>query len=359
MQSRPTKAGVLFSIILALSLAILAAAGSDPFLTLSWNRIGNAPVLQVGPAGSWDSFYVIAGPVVVVGGIYRMLYTGSSGSGAYSIGLATSTDGLNWTKNPTNPVITYGQSPAVLYEDGQFRMWYTTPDRSSIIYATSQNGVTWNVSATNPALFAGPGWDASFISAGAVLHNATGYYLYYEGSSDFRVFQGGLATSQDGLHWMKDPRNPVMPANLSGSWDSDYIAPSSIIDTGTTRVIWYVGGTTGSGYQWRIGIAVSEDGIHWTAANRPVLNLSMQGGWDSAGFSRVAVVSGDGVFRMWYTGLNSAAEWQIGFAEATYSATSPTASGTLFLAVLVVGVAVVVTVIIVVLIMGQRRTRLH
>ena len=327
MEGVRREAGFVAVAVLALALVLSTApvsAVTSPYLTLVWTRVGTAPLIPVGPSGSWDERYVIAGPVVYANGTYNMFYTGSSSAGGYSIGRATSPDGLNWTKDPANPVIPNAQSAAVLFEGGQFRMWYTTPDRLNILYATSADGRAWNLTAPNPALVAGPGWDGAFISAGAVLHNATGYYLYYTGSSDLNLYQGGLATSADGLHWIKYAGNPVLPAGISGAWDSMDVTPSAIFDAGAVRVLWYVGGTSATGYVWRIGVAVSQDGVHWTAANGTALTVSsQQGAWDSQGLSRPAVLSGGTTFRMWYTGLNTAAQWQVGLAQSSLPPGTP------------------------------------
>jgi len=156
-------AAAVLGLLLAVS-PVARGALTSPFLYLTWERVGTGPVLAVGAAGAWDDRYVIAGPVVQVNGAYEMFYTGSPSSGGYSIGLATSSNGLHWTKDPANPVVPNGQSPAILFEGGQFRMWYTSADRSQILYVNSSDGRTWNLGARNPAVVAGSGWDASFVS---------------------------------------------------------------------------------------------------------------------------------------------------------------------------------------------------
>jgi hypothetical protein len=62
--------------------------------------------------------------------LYRMWYTATAFLGIASIGYAVSTDGVHWSKYPGNPVLKLDaaaldsiESPAVVIEQGQSRMW--------------------------------------------------------------------------------------------------------------------------------------------------------------------------------------------------------------------------------------------
>src|SRR5258706_4934639 len=74
------------------------------------------------------------------------------------IGLATSSNGINWTRDASNPVLlpTAGtfdavgvSGPHVVYDAGTltYHMWYTGLDASGVSrigHATSSNGTTWS-----------------------------------------------------------------------------------------------------------------------------------------------------------------------------------------------------------------------
>ena len=80
-----------------------------------------------------------------------MWYTGySSSADIAQIGYATSTDGINWTKDSNNPVLSVGASgswdsdlvanPAVIKDGSVYKMWYEASDAGKwlrIGYATS------------------------------------------------------------------------------------------------------------------------------------------------------------------------------------------------------------------------------
>lgn len=125
----------------------------------NWTRYGNDPVLDHGDPGDWDSDYVTNGTVIPdLGGEWHMWYSGSgpAGGGNEGVGYATSPDGINWTRDGDNPIIsiydgvawrdarTY--TPSVLYSadkfDGHgqaslFKMWFSgvteTPDKNYAI----------------------------------------------------------------------------------------------------------------------------------------------------------------------------------------------------------------------------------
>ena len=108
--------------------------------------------------------------------------------------------------------------PSVLHEHGQFRLWYdgqpTKEDRAAVQLegaravglATSPDGVHWTRHSANPVLQRG-------IGAVDVTRVAGGYVLLYEGHTGT-----GAATSRDGIVW-KD-RGLVM--RLSGTEADQY-----------------------------------------------------------------------------------------------------------------------------------------
>ncbi|RZQ65618.1 beta-xylosidase [Amycolatopsis suaedae] len=113
------------------------AAGLDgPF-----RAPGGAPPRAVlsGAPGGFDGVHTCDPSVLRVGGTYYLYYTGAAGDHALgnSIGLATSTDGLTWTRanggrpilNPAHDVHrdnTYGAGqPAAVFLDGWFYLMFT------------------------------------------------------------------------------------------------------------------------------------------------------------------------------------------------------------------------------------------
>ncbi len=228
----------------------------------SWiKRDPPQPVLDVGAAGTWDGRWLDTPAIVKCPGGYKLYYYADSHSVAFSaIGMASSTDGINFTKHPANPVMEKGavagfdgfwvESPAVLYDSaaGQYEMWYSGvgygPGLPSGLHvsvgrATSVDGALWiKDSLHNPVLDIGPAgtFDDGWVSVPAVRKTFGQYEMWYIGSScaDYNAdstldtSRVGLATSSDGIHWTKYAGNPVLstydpPVDSGGPWAPDVV----------------------------------------------------------------------------------------------------------------------------------------
>jgi len=86
-------------------LAIGVATSLDPstFVRTTFGAAGTSVVLARGEPGAWDDAAVAQPSVLFRNGRYHLWYQGFDGD-TWSTGLAHSTDGLTWTKDPRNPV---------------------------------------------------------------------------------------------------------------------------------------------------------------------------------------------------------------------------------------------------------------
>src|SRR4051794_10251086 len=87
------------------------------------------------PSGlsNFDAYRVFSPTVTLVGNNYLMLYCGGFGD-EDQIGLATSSDGVTWTRSSSDPVISNAESQAwasfreipitLMYEDGIYKLWF-------------------------------------------------------------------------------------------------------------------------------------------------------------------------------------------------------------------------------------------
>lgn len=167
----------------------------------------NSSLVNIMPLSlSWE--HDISFPYTIfVNNQYKMWYAArGSYNGSIShwrIGYATSTDGINWTKYPT-PVMDITQSwegidianPSVLFENGTYHMWYHGD--GGIGHATSPDGINWTKDPANPILVPTDGTFDSRRVFNPYVRNINGiYYMWYTGIGDDGKWQIGLATSED------------------------------------------------------------------------------------------------------------------------------------------------------------------
>jgi len=257
-----------------------------------WIKSGR-PVLRHGPTGSWDSDSVSSPSIIYNGSVYMMWYVGakkveSTGftwwmyNGIQNFGLATSPDGINWTKYSGNPVMTGGgldsyvmYSPTVLRVGNQFRMWYTCArsyaSQLQICYATSSDGTHWTKNPSpvlNGTGFA-PDWDAAGVYSPSVIYDGHVYgmwysgYQYVAGSSSQSITQIGYATSTDGVTWSRVAGNPVLGPGSDNGWDSNSVDHPCIVEVkpGALRMYYTGWASANSAYPNKIGFADSPAGF--------------------------------------------------------------------------------------------------
>ena len=127
----------------------------------------------------------------------------------------------------------------------------------------------WQLFTGNPVLAPGPAgsWDAGALGSMTVLQVGAVFHLYYEAwgvrghlAADYKTLQIGHATSPDGVHWTKDPANPVLRMGTGDEWDKDGTWDPFVLHENGVFKMWYGGGIDRH-CNW--GYAVSNDGVHF------------------------------------------------------------------------------------------------
>ena len=164
-----------------------------------WTEYADNPVLKPGP-GFYDSRWLYHADVVLLNGTYYMWYVGQSpapeNSSSYyyleAVDLATSGDGLHWTKYPGNPVFigaldeisdgaTIVGHPDVLAVNGTLVMLYG--DGYGIRYAVSHDGIHWSPLGGYLLALGHAPWESDYLGYASAVLNGTQLSLWYYGSS--------------------------------------------------------------------------------------------------------------------------------------------------------------------------------
>lgn len=143
-----------------------------------WTKFAGNPVLDIGSAGSFDDQQVAEPRVLKVGTSYRMYYTGqNTATKSTSLGMATSSDGITWTKLSATPILdtaAWGNfwGGAFFKENGIWHLWHAkTP--SGLYYKWSPDGIAWTEGPSNPVLTTSSGPNAA--DTGLVGDSVSGY----------------------------------------------------------------------------------------------------------------------------------------------------------------------------------------
>ena len=205
---------------------------------LTWtNDTAHNPVLACGNT-SYDNIEVAVANVWVENGIWYMLYRGNGSK----IALATSLDGLSWTKYGSNPVVNRvndAVDPAGIMKVGSTYYLYanTTGGDRCISIMTSTDLYTWTIQTPDPTFIGGRFCCCPFLYKGT-------YYLlisrYYDG------YRGGeleLWSSSSPL-FTEGNRNfiGVVAFNANKNIDTPTIATLSItrdITSESNMKVWY------------------------------------------------------------------------------------------------------------------------
>ncbi|HEX4780377.1 MAG TPA: hypothetical protein VH301_06460, partial [Usitatibacter sp.] len=238
-----------------------------------------------------------------------------------------------WSEHPGNPIIAMNDQvkgllwndPSVLKEGNVYHMWLSGGDpkdlshiKVEVYHASSADGLKWKIDP-QPVVRAGsPGsFDDLRIETPSVVKAGNTYHMYYSGMNVEGAKQAigsmGHATSPDGIHWTKDPANPVIMAQPDRfKWGFRGAGePGAVFDPRTGQIfVYYLSMRFSSDGKenGQIGVllATSKDGSKFShyvdekGDRKPVLYRDLdtfKGAW--YGFmTPSALITHDGVFHL-------------------------------------------------------------
>ncbi len=194
----------------------------------------------------------------------------------------------------------YGISPGhILYEDSVFTLWYWSIEPTDnpefpwgtigVGVATSTNGVNWTKYSGNPILRRDrtPGkanvYDFNGWSTPSVVKLESGYIMLAETPS-FGGTTLSIATSSEGKSWQTYPNNPVLRANPSLAYEKAGVLSPGLFVIGNILYAYYSCGSTPDNTRNRICLAMVDIPTeptsfpsHFRVANSPAfLNFAQE-----------------------------------------------------------------------------------
>ncbi|MBW8015627.1 MAG: hypothetical protein FVQ82_05535 [Planctomycetes bacterium] len=136
--------------------------------------------------------------------------------------------------------------------------------------ASSADGITWTRAKDDPILSVHQkdcgAWEKSCIYQPWLVEHKGKYYNFYN-AADGRIEQMGLALSDDILNWKRYEHNPVIPNGLKGSYNQKFSSDGKVFWDKDHWVNFFFGVGKGGAH---IMAAYSRDLYHWTVDPEPL-----------------------------------------------------------------------------------------
>ena len=202
-----------------------------------------------------------------------------------------------WTRLSPDPIVSpQGEgfesagtfNPSVVKKDGKFVMLYRAQDHkgtSSLGYATSDDGIRFERRAEPVMVSEAPYEKGGGVEDPRLQKIGDTYYLTYTGynnvdgvAADKKDAQLCLAISTDLIQWK---RQGIIIPGYKGKWNVKWTKSGAIVPEKINGKYWMYYLADAQGKDSQMGVAYSEDLLHWTEAlDHPVLS-SRSGSFDS------------------------------------------------------------------------------
>jgi hypothetical protein len=244
--------------------------------------------------------------VIKVGSTYHMYYSSlkiGEAPGRYQIGHATSTDGINWTRDST-PVLVYHDDPNKwgFYHVAEPGAVYNPVDGKIYLYYTTSRGRS------------GYTGDLASQQAIAVAVSTDGKVFK---KSDNTVLSGATVAIDHQVAFTQTESYPVS-SNYNG-----YSTPFALIDSKGIFHLFHDVVQFPSPGDWRqvaLARATSQDGFNFKESEKDIFTFN-NGDWKNHEVRAPAVIEESGEFKMWFAGNNEKffqPDFKIGIGYSIY-----------------------------------------
>ena len=230
----------------------------------NWNIVGEIPLTQ-----KCEENGIGAPGAVVLDGVIHMFYQTYGNGEKDKICHATSTDGVHFEKDSTNPV--FSPSPTwccgraidadVTVFGGRLYLYYATRDHEmkiqkiGVASSPIDSGFghhTWKEELLQAVVAPEFKYEGECIEAPATFTYGGRVYMFYGGNYNCHPQQIGLAVSSDAVHFDKVSPEPFLPCGGKGEWnESESGHPYAFVDNDGSIYLFYQGSPNG-GKSWYI-----------------------------------------------------------------------------------------------------------
>jgi sucrose-6-phosphate hydrolase SacC (GH32 family) len=212
----------------------------------------------------------------------------------WGIGIAESIDLVKWKKvGEITPAADYESkglcAPCALVIDGKVHLFYQTygnGKNDAICHASSDDGIQFTRNETNPVFRPDGNWNCGRAIDAEVINFKGEYYLYYATRDpDYKIQMQGVAMAPGTSDFKRQDwknlstKSPILKPELP--WEKDCIEGASVIEKNGKLYMFYAGAYNNAPQQ--VGAAVSTDGVTWKRLSEsPFLANGKPGEWNSS-----------------------------------------------------------------------------
>ena len=240
---------------------------------LHWTKAG-----EVEPVQAVEADGIAAPGARVIDGKIHLFYQTYGKGKLDSICHATSTDGIHFDRDPSNPIFRPTKMPwsvgraidaEVFVHDGSVAwLFFATRDPEMKVQMIGMasaplshlgRGAWHDISTAAPTLKPELPWEQDCIEAPTVLKHGGLYYLFYAGAYNNKPQQIGVATSKDGKAWKRMSDRPLLSNGKPGTWNASESGHPGVFTDSDGKTYLFFQGDDDNGHTW--GISMLE--IKW------------------------------------------------------------------------------------------------
>jgi predicted GH43/DUF377 family glycosyl hydrolase len=231
---------------------------------IDWQKVG-----EITPAAEYEKEGLCAPGALVRDGKVHLFYQTYGGGRTDAICHAVSTDGIHFQRDLTNPIFhpsgdwTCGRAidAEVCEFKGRYLMYFATRDKDFKIQmqgvataplSTDFSRKDWTQACDSSILRPEYPWEGQCIEGASIAKKGNKLYMFYAGAYNNAPQQIGVAVSNDGIHWKRLSKEPFLRNGKPGEWNASESGHPHLFTDNNGRTYLFYQGNKDNGKTWYI-----------------------------------------------------------------------------------------------------------